>query len=45
MRVIETKKSELLLVHIVSSIFAVVDRANVRSALPARAALSRNSKY
>ncbi|MEG4115591.1 MULTISPECIES: hypothetical protein [unclassified Microcoleus] len=45
MRFIETKKSELLLVDIVSSMFAVVDRANVRSALPAQPALSRNSKY
>ncbi|MEG4089512.1 hypothetical protein QUA38_08845 [Microcoleus sp. Pol12B4] len=45
MRVRETKKSELLLVNIITSKFAVVDRANVRSALPARAALSRNSKY
>ncbi|MEG4387252.1 hypothetical protein QUA44_12245 [Microcoleus sp. N9_A2] len=45
MRVRETKKSELLLVNIITSRFAVVDRTLARSALPAGAALSRNSKY
>ncbi|MBE9093073.1 hypothetical protein [Tychonema sp. LEGE 07203] len=36
MGVRETKKPELLLVNIVSSMFAVVGRAHVRSAFSAR---------